>query len=521
MPTSRTALLEWPEELPVLPPEVVTKDRQCLRTAGDRWFLRANVDGGGEVIIDFRPLYEVCTDRFVHIAQRYVVKKARTSAALTLRNIAQSLRRATRFWSRKLPLPQQVDWSMLDEGDFQALLTHGLQSPTGVAGNDFAAVRALYAWGCHVARLRDFSPELTLQLKAISAPGNLKGRKVLNMDPEDGPFTTDEVELIDDAINEWKGGLNSAVIVQLFQELGIRPIQALRTRWSGLKCYEVNIVENGVPRTLCRYTLDIPRAKERGEERVEETRPISTRLGTRLRAHKPVQMTNETPLFWWLGEMASTLDVDAIVQAWIDHCGLISPRTMKALKGNPTRFRYTLATEAARDGASKMHVAYLLFQKDPQNVEVYFDAAGTVMEQIETLLEKTFGDHINRFLGKISSSAEPVPHPGLKRRVVPPSFPQLPDMPLLKLGLGACGQNVDTEGLCRLAPPITCYRCPKFAAFRDADHQAVLAALENFALTRFGGLADPRVAGELILTIVAIRQLIEQIAEEKLNENDR
>ncbi|PZS62953.1 hypothetical protein A7X64_08035 [Stenotrophomonas maltophilia] len=66
-----------------------------------------------------------------------------------------------------------------------------------------------------------------------------------------------------------------------------------------------------------------------------------------------------------------------------------------------------------------------------------------------------------------------------------------------------------------MAPPITCYRCPKFAAFREVDHKAVGDSLEAMARSRFGDRADDRIGGELVLTIQAIRDLERQIAEER------
>lgn len=518
MTRSRIASLEWSEGLPTLPAEVLTKDGQRLRTDGYRWVLRANIDGGGPVTFNFSTLRNHCSDRFVHIVMLYVVKKARTSSTCYLHQIFVSIKRATTFWFARLPEPHKLNWDDLDIGEFQALLSHGLKSPTSISGADANTLRALYAWGCYAARLGDFNPALSLQLKGMRFPGTLKGQPVLRMDPENGDFITDEIEILDHAIDEGKGDLRGLTTTQLFHELGLRPIQVLRTRWVGLKCYEAKVVEKGSSRVLHRYTLAIPRAKEQSGLRVEETRPISNLLGSRLQLLKPPNFTEETPLLWWLDEMTSSSELASEVRSWAEQCRLTSPRTNKQLKCNPTRFRYTLATEAARDGASKMEIAHLLFHKDLQNVQVYFDAAGTVMDQIESLLEKAFGDHINRFLGKVSRSTDPAPHPGVARRVVPSAFPQFPAMPPIELGLGACGQNVEVDGLCKLAPPITCYRCPKFAAFEDANHQAVLTALENFARTRFGGLADPRVASELILTIVAIRQLLEQISREVCDE---
>jgi integrase len=491
---------------------VITKDRQVINTVGDVWKLRANSDGGGIVEIDFRPLRDNATERFVEILKRFIAKKAKTSAAWSLRNITQATSRASKHWRENADV--LADWASLNVAHFQSLLSYGLQSPQGVGGNDFAHVRALYAWGSHGARLPDFDPTLALQLKGIKAPGNLKGQKVLSTDPEEGDFSPEEIELLDNAIKEGKGELRGLVIVQLLQELGLRPIQLLRIRWSGLRRFEANVIEAGAPRILTRYTLEIPRAKERGEYRVEETRPISNLLGGRFESLRPVIAQETTSLLWWLDPDTSSLDLGGLVQEWVTDIGIISPRTDRPLKANPSRFRYSLATEAARDGASKFEIAHLLFHKDLQNVDVYFDAAGTVMDQIEDRLDRAFGAHLNQFLGRVVSASDPSPHEGLERRVVPGVFPQLPEAPVLDLGLGACGQKVQREGVCKLAPPITCYRCPKFAAFREADHKAVADALESMVRTKFDGRADDRVGGELVLTIQAIRDLERQIAEE-------
>jgi hypothetical protein len=500
-------------DLPALPSTVITKDRQVLNTDGDVWSLMANIDGGGLVLIDFRPIVGIASFRFVEIAKRFVARKARTYATWSLANIAFAISRAVRFWRKRSP-DAEISWDRLNIADFQSLLSNGLASPTGVGGNDFSHLRALYAWGCHVARLADFNPMLALELNGIKAPGNLKGQKVLSTDPEVGEFSPEEVELLDHALKEGKGDLEKVVAVQLFQELGLRPIQVLRTRLSGLHRFKANVVEAGVPKVLMRYTLDIPRAKERGEYRVEETRPISTLLGQRLDSLKPANATETTGLLWWLDPDTSTLNLGHLVQKWVDEVGIISPRTGRPLKANPTRFRYSLATEAARDGASKFDIAHLLFHKDLQNVDVYFDAAGTVMDQIEDRLDRAFGAHLNHFLGRVVSVSDASPHEGLGRRVVPGVFPQLPDAPVLQLGLGACGQDVERYGLCRLAPPITCYRCPKFAAFREVDHKAIGDALEAMARSKFDDRADDRISGELVLTIQAIRDLERQIAEE-------
>lgn len=501
-------------DLPPLRPSVLTKDRQTLRIDGDLWDLQAAVDGGGKVQIDFRPLRQRATTRFIEIAKRFVVMRARTYSAWSLANITFALSRTVRLLVENMPDGHLVSWRELSIADCQRVLTHGMKSAIGVGGNDFAHVRALYAWGCHGAELPDFDPSIALALQGIRAPGNLKGQRVLAQDPRNGAFVPEEIALITDAIVAGRGDVHDLVIVQLFAELGLRPIQALRCRWAGLSKYEVNIVEEGRPRTLVRYTLAIPRAKDRGEFRTERNRPISTLLGNRLESLRPSNADANLPLLFWIaGDNAPNL-LNRALQRWITASKVISPRTGEELKANAYRFRYSIAVEAARDGASRVQIADLLDHVDLQNVEVYIDAAGTVMEQIESKLDAAFGDHIRHFLGRTVPSVESAPFPGLPKRVIPGVFPQLPAAPVLQLGIGACGQDVRAHGLCKLAPPISCYTCPKFAAFRDAPHREIGDSLEAMARDQFGGTADARIGGELVRTIQAIREIQSQIDQE-------
>lgn len=324
-PTTDGLLAEQLSDLSDLPEIVLTKDRQELSTQGDIWSLRANRDGGGLVEVDYRPLRKLCSDRFILIVKLFVAKKAATSVAWSLRNIVQAVARSVRCW-RTGSRTGSVNWSELRISDFQAVLSSGLKSPQGVGGNDFAHLRAIYAWGAHVARLTDFDPALSLQLKGMKAPGNLKGRKVLGSDPKEGAFTPEEVELLDQALKRGAGDPRAVIIAQLFQELGLRPTQVLRTWWSGLRRFEANVVESGETRTLVRYVLSIPRAKERGEHRVEEDRPISTLLGERLDKLKPSMYDETTPLCWWLDPDTSSKDLGCLLQGWVDEVGIVSPR---------------------------------------------------------------------------------------------------------------------------------------------------------------------------------------------------
>ena len=51
--------------------------------------------------------------------------------------------------------------------------------------------------------------------------------------------------------------------------------------------------------------------------------------------------------------------------------GLVSPRTGQLLTISPRRFRFTIATHMAEEGASLFHIAEVLDHSDTQNVRVY------------------------------------------------------------------------------------------------------------------------------------------------------
>jgi hypothetical protein len=87
-------------------------------------------------------------------------------------------------------------------------------------------------------------------------------------------------------------------------------------------------------------------------------------------------------------------------------------------------------------------------------------------------------------------------------------------------GIGLCGRDVATNGLCGLAPPLTCYTCPSFAAFRDGPHGVIGDALERLIDTRMDGAADRRIPLQLVDTVAAIHQLQAQIRQEAGDQQD-
>ncbi len=195
---------------------------------------------------------------------------------------------------------------------------------------------------------------------------------------------------------------------------------------------------------------------------------------------------------------------------WARAAGLISPRTGMPLRVTPRRFRYTLATEMAREGASRHKIAEVLDHTDLQNVEVYIEASSYIVTQVGERFDPRFQPVLQRFLGKVVDGSDPQPFPGVKRKMIPGVVLQLPMAPLNLGGIGACGRDAEKEGICQLAPPLSCYGCDKFAAFRDFDHGSIGDALEHVIATRLDGQADERISHQLVGTLHAVRQVQHQ-----------
>lgn len=497
--------------LPALPTHLVLKDGQVLLTRGDTWPLRVAVDGGDKIAVRFGPIRRFADARFVAIAKLFVAEKALTSMAGSLVNYADALKRAAEYWSES---GGKVSWGRLGAEEFQALRQLGMSRVTGNGrALDFTRVREIYKWGAFAAELPDFSAKTASAIRALRTPGNPKGLPVLSHDPNTGPFSPEEQSLIHTAIKRGVGDIRDRMVVQLLLELALRPIQLLRMFWRGLRCYSVDLQEpDGSWRTVRRYTVQVPSAKGRTGKRYERARPITSLLGDSLASLPPADPVKDK-LVHWINHDASGVSEQLIlsIRRWFTAAAIIAPRTKKPIHVHMYRFRYTLPTEAARDGASKLQIADLLGHSDTQHVEVYIDAAGTVMQQIEERLDASvFGDQLSAFVGKVVDRANPRPWAGVPRQVVPGVMPAFADLPAIPTGIGACGE----KGLCRLAPPLTCYLCPKFAAFRDAPHGEIASKLLQLIVSRFAERADARYVGELVPVCRAAREVHEQIQRE-------
>jgi integrase len=499
-------------DLPAVPISVISFDRQFVDTRGDLWLVRQAGDGGDLLSISWRRFLYVCTDdkqtsvriprRTAHIARLYISDRLTRKAGYTLVGDLRSLHLLLQWLFNSEDKPgQSLQWAAMTESHLRGFLDHTLDTPN--RGNDFHRVRVFFEWGVRQG-ISDFDPQLLRKIKTISAPGNLTGQHVRSQDPVKGPLYKEEIDLIVDALDKAAGAPQDRAIVMLFLELGLNPNQAARLRNEDLISFDGDI--NGAAHS--EYQLRVPRNKKRRPFKETKQRAISQRLAELLKSlHKGKPVDS---LLHWLPARTPSLGINEAFRRFVCKSNIMSPRTGGLLKLHARRLRYTLATEAAEQGASDYHVAELLDHSDISHVEVYRKTEPTIADRMERTLDPSLAPLVKRFQGQVVDSAGEYPFGKIPPAPIPGAAFHLPDYPLDLGGIGWCGLDLKTYGLCKKSPPLACYTCPKFAAWRDGPHKDVLHGLEN-ATTALSEIADRRIPQELLDTKTAVQQCVQQI----------
>lgn len=436
-------------------------------------------------------------------------------------NLSDSIQDFRRFWS-SLHSEEVLAWKDVTFEDLHAYLRFCLTRPD--QGNPFSRIRQFYRWGAFVLEVPDFDKSIALELKSLTAPGNKKGEATVSWDPLKGPLSEDEVVFLIRALDARVGTSEERIVLTILLELGLRPSEIAAIEGKHLRKQEVKVVgPDGNPKVARYYHLEVPKEKDRaGKPLSWKLRPVSDRLGHEIERSGFQREERLSP------EVAANDSAGAnkLLESFVKAAKVISPRTGKALKLTSRRLRYTLATRLAAEGASRVQIAEILGHTDLQNVEVYIKAARQEMDEIDEALENSeYKPVINRFMGRIGERNDPEPVPGVPKRIVPGASAQLPVLSQPIGSVGVCGRDVRSDGLCKLAPPLSCYLCDKFVAFVDAPHGEIADRLEEMVLfghnsgagqgltsgDEFSSEADRRIPRQLIDTLKAIRELEAQI----------
>ena len=370
--------------------------------------------------------------------------------------------------------------------------------------------------------------------------GNEKGVAVLSLDPEEGPFSSTEFEAIGlSAAHKYAEGVLSTedyATLLLFKATGRRPEQL-----ATLKIKDFSLSKKYTP-TLT-YVVNIPRIKQQKEgfrselkafglvksvgqvieQHIKESiADVEVKLGRKLTTLEQ----NEFPLFAAIDiidniKTLSGEDLENFMKSELAHMSsvrvgrilinatnmleVISERTGRLIKVSPTRFRYTLGTRAAIEGAGTITIATLLDHSDTQNVGVYVANVPEFAIEISKIMNQPLARYAAAFAGKVvqdESEANKV-NPGATR------------IPLREKDaeIGSCGTN----SFCQDYAPIACYLCPKFMPWQDAPHHLVLQWLmEERERLKLDTGEDVQIVAINDRAIIAVCQVI-KLCEEKNN----
>jgi integrase len=412
-------------DLPAIPLRVRSMDGQEVDTSSDVWRLRASADGGKLITIKWTKLERapsppVATERARMLVKLYLAERIKQRKASTVGNFYEAVLRFAQWLARQAAVifpaspPPSFNWSDLTEGIMRGFLAQGIVH-TACNGDDFYRLRRFYEWGV-VRQYPDFNSTLLRILKSIKTFGSPCGHHVRFRDQLKGPFSPDELLLIRRTIQAGAGTDRDRAVVMLHLELGLNPNATARLRKQDLKRYET---ESGVF-----YQLDVPRVKKRTTQRETRRFPISFHLGRLLEQLEPEG--SDEYLLHWLGPGHPEGVINHVLHGFAKAAGLISPRTGESLRISARRFRFTLATQKAEEGASKFAIAVALDHTDLSYVNVYVETASSIADPVAEATDAALLPLVRRFQGKVVENIETMAFAGLPNQMIPAAATHLP-----------------------------------------------------------------------------------------------
>jgi integrase len=317
-----------------------------------------------------------------------------------------------------------------------------------------------------------------------------RGYAVQSMCPERGPLTDIEMEgvvaAVVSAYSENRLALVDTCYSMTLAMTGRRPVQL-----TGLKLKDLI-------RQADNYFINFPRAKQRNQswrttfnkfavvedlwlllqQQAFTVRQLFTK---RLAAKIPDELVPELPLFPALealndeselkdqlrGDLlhASSASVTEAMERVALIIRVISERSGLPLRLNPTRFRYTLGTNLAREGKGVFVIAEALDHSDIQNVGVYVKNIPEIVERIDKAVALQLAPIAQAFQGLLVVSERDAKRGNDPRSRISNGA----------VNLGTCG----SYGFCGALAPIACYTCSHFQPWLNGPHEAVLDGLIN------------------------------------------
>ncbi|GAA0856454.1 tyrosine-type recombinase/integrase [Aliiglaciecola litoralis] len=308
-----------------------------------------------------------------------------------------------------------------------------------------------------------------------------KGLDVLVEMKDRGCLTLSEQRKFKDAVGafDYKSlsiiELQGFIALRIGQLTGARDIQVRKLKG---KHFGKNVKDG---KTV--YFLKIPRAKQRGQSRNNQTvtRPITQRLGEQIeyligviRSFDIVHNIDEHHLLFLLKPHSTKIVNKTLTGNSLSARILAVTKKLDLdFKVTLRRLRKTYCSSLVARGVSMKVIAHLMDHSDLQQLGVYYRQTHSVAEKIDVILRQEASDILDAFAGKIIKEGEE----SLKGQSI---FAPTKNSKLILIG--SCGSGK----LCLLNPPLSCYGCKSLEAFEDADHSAILESLTINAKETFG-----------------------------------
>jgi len=512
-----------------LPTNIISREGKKIDSSSDRWDLPYSI--WKSTALDFR---KISNNKLRWAVKSYVRDR------LERVSIHAGYSAFQEVYSELLRHANEFDIKTVSE--FKLQLISLIEARISTARKDhrlWALYRAIQ-WYIYCA---ENYPELgfcqayALELEGMSIPGSPKGEAVRMNDPEKGPLhsslelpllicamkadTSQEIEHLQQKVAialSIAYGRNPANLTFLREEDFIDLTPNAEERCYVLKMPRIkkrqlnprdDFLEEYVEPLYARYILEL--ISKNSEVRVEfksggKVIPNPRPLFINQNGNRAALLSNDLENAYNM----TSADITSLVKGFVERHDIVSPITKRLLQLTTRRLRYTLAVGLAAEGISKKELARILDHSDTQHVLVYFEMAGKVIEHLDKAAAKGLSRYIKYFKGKIIDNGE-VAFNGdrLDKHV---AYIDEED-PTVQDDIGVCGES----GVCHLDPPYSCYICPKFQPYRQADHEHVLECLLHSREQRLNNYDNARLGIQLDEVIAAVAQVTELCSVESSN----
>ncbi|MXP59204.1 site-specific integrase [Pantoea sp. Taur] len=366
-------------------------------------------------------------------------------------------------------------------------------------------------------------------------PDNKKGEVVRRRDQVKGPFTDIELQSFLEACYRAydKGNIDITQLAMalLISATGRRPLQISQMKVSDIRRLKVN--EDSYS-----YVISIPRIKQglgfrEAFRKFQVTKELYDLL--RKQCDLSIEQTRSTlkreltdkelgntPLFISMQKLESfkinnelreifvtdkaheySMKINKTLSFIAKTENIISERTYERLNVNPRRFRYTVGTRAAREGASELVIAELLDHSTTQYTGVYVEFNADHVARID----EAVGIHIKKYAGFFQGKIQGDNSINKNELAVRDLSGEV---------TGACGGCKS----CQANVPVPCYTCHHFRPFIDAPHIELRDHLLKQRERIMTDTNDETMSKTLDRTIMAVEEVVKKCETLKLQRSN-